>query len=128
LEVYSYLKILSGSQPLVYSPGLKSATRSNHTIAGNNNDALVIPPGLAFAKAIGKRPELEFYQPDKRHPTLIGTYLAASTAHASIYKKSPIDNAYMASIDPKTANFLQSVAWETVQEYFGKSQRVSENR
>jgi len=101
LEVYSYLKILSGSQPLVYSPGLKSATRSNHTIAGNNNDALVIPPGLAFAKAIGKRPELEFYQPDKRHPTLIGTYLAASTAYASIYKKSPIDNAYMASIDPK---------------------------
>ena len=91
-----------------------------HTIAGNENDALVIPAGLAFAKAVSKRPDLEFYQPDKRHPTLIGTYLAASTTYSSIYKKSPVGNSYISSIDAKTANFLQSVAWETVQEYFGK--------
>ena len=83
---------------------------------------------LAFAKAIGKRPELEFYQLDKRHPTLIGTYLAASTAYASIYKKSPAGNSYVGGIDPKTGNFLQSVAWETVQEYFGKSRPVSDSR
>ena len=109
-------------------PEMAAQLAEEYTIAGNNNDALVIPAGLAFAKAISKRPELEFYQPDKRHPTLIGTYLAASTAYASIYNKSPVDNAYVAGIDPKTANFLQSVAWETVQEYFGKSLRVSENR
>jgi hypothetical protein len=90
--------------------------------------AVAIPAGLAFAKSIGKRPGLEFFQLDNRHPSLIGTYLAASTAYASIYKKSPINNSYVAGIDPKTANFLQSVAWETVQEYFGKSQRVSDSR
>ena len=109
-------------------PEMTAQLAEEYTIAGNNNDALVIPAGLAFAKAISKRPELEFYQPDKRHPTLIGTYLAASTAYASIYNKSPVDNAYVAGIDPKTANFLQSVAWETVQEYFGKSLRISESR
>ena len=109
-------------------PEMTAQLAEEYTIAGNNNDALVIPAGLAFAKAIGKRPELEFYQPDKRHPTLIGTYLAASTAYAAIYKKSPVNNSYVASIEPKTANFLQSVAWETVQEYFGKSQRVSDSR
>jgi hypothetical protein len=109
-------------------PEMTAQLAEEYTIAGNNNDALVIPAGLAFAKAIGQRPELEFYQPDKRHPTLIGTYLAASTAYAAIYKKSPVNNSYVASIEPKTANFLQSVAWETVQEYFGKSQRVSDSR
>ena len=109
-------------------PAMTAQLAEEYTIAGNNNDALVIPAGLAFAKAIGQRPELEFYQPDKRHPTLIGTYLAASTAYAAIYKKSPVNNSYVASIEPKTANFLQSVAWETVQEYFGKSQRVSDSR
>ena len=108
-------------------PAMTAQLAEEYTIAGNNNDALVIPAGLAFAKAIGQRPELEFYQPDKRHPTLIGTYLAASTAYAAIYKKSPVNNSYVASIEPKTANFLQSVAWETVQEYFGKSQRVSDS-
>jgi hypothetical protein len=109
-------------------PEMTAQLAEEYTIAGNNNDALVIPAGLAFAKAIGKRPELEFYQPDKRHPTLIGTYLAALTAYASIYKKSPAGNSYVGGVDPKTANFLQSVAWETVQEYLGNSLRVSESR
>jgi hypothetical protein len=91
-----------------------------YTIAGNKNDVLVIPAGLAFAKAISKRPELEFYQKDKRHPTLFGTYLAACTIYAAIYNKSPVGNAFNGGIDDKTAAFLQSVAWETVQEYYSR--------
>ncbi len=101
-------------------PEMTAQLAEEYTIAGNDNDALVIPAGLAFAKAIGKRPDLEFYQPDKRHPTLIGTYLAACTTYAAIYGKSPVGNSYVAGIDAQTANFLQTVAWETVQEYFGK--------
>ena len=94
--------------------------QEEYTIAGNKNNVLVIPAGLAFAKAIGKRPDLEFYQPDKRHPALIGTYLAACTIYASIYGKSPVGNAFKGGVDDKTAAFLQSVAWETVQEYYGR--------
>jgi hypothetical protein len=101
-------------------PEMTAQLAEEYTIAGNNNNVLVIPAGLAFAKAIGKRPELEFYQSDKRHPSLIGTYLAASTTYAAIYKKSPVGNSFTRDIDAKTANFLQSLAWETVQEYFGK--------
>ncbi len=101
-------------------PEMTAQLAEEYTIAGNDNDALVIPAGLAFAKAIGKKPDLEFYQPDKRHPSLIGTYLAACTAYASIYRKSPVGSTYTAGIDAQTANFLQAVAWETVQEYFGK--------
>jgi Domain of unknown function (DUF4886) len=81
---------------------------------------LVIPAGLAFAKAIGKRPELELYQKDKRHPSLAGTYLSACTIYASIYKKSPVGNPYTGGIDDKMVNFLQSIAWETVQGYYPK--------
>lgn len=101
-------------------PEMTAQLAEEYTIAGNDNDALVIPAGLAFAKAIGKRPDLEFYQPDKRHPALIGTYLAACTTYASIYGKSPVGNTYTAGIDSRTANFLQAVAWETAREYFGK--------
>jgi hypothetical protein len=105
-------------------PEMTSQLAEQYTIAGNNNDALVIPAGLAFANAISKRPELEFYMPDKRHPTLIGTYLGACTIYASVYKRSPVGNTYLAGIDPKLANFLQATAWETVQQYFG-SERVA---
>jgi hypothetical protein len=101
-------------------PEMTAQLAEQYTTAGNNNDALVIPAGLAFAKAISKRPDLELYQPDKRHPTLIGTYLAACTTFASIQGKSPVGNAYTAGIDPDTAKLLQTVAWETVKEYYGK--------
>ena len=101
-------------------PEMTAQLADAYTTAGNDNDALVIPGGLAFAKAIGKRPELEFYQKDKRHPTEIGTYLAAATAYASIYRKSPVGNTYSADIDADTAKFLQAVAWETANEYFGR--------
>jgi hypothetical protein len=101
-------------------PEMTAQLAEQYTVAGNENDALVIPAGLAFAKAIGKRSDLELYQPDKRHPSLIGTYLAACTTYAAIYGKSPVGNTYIAGIDPDTAKILQTVAWESVQEYFAK--------
>jgi hypothetical protein len=79
----------------------------------------VIPAGLAFAKAIARRPELELYQPDKRHPTLAGTYLAACTTYAAIQRRSPVGIKYTAGLDPELATFLQSVAADTVRDYYG---------
>jgi len=101
-------------------PEMTAQLAEEYTIAGNNNDALVIPSGLAFANVIARRPDLELYQPDKRHPSLIGTYLSAATAYAAIYRKSPVGNKHTAGIDADTVKFLQTVAWETVQEYFGR--------
>ena len=91
-----------------------------YTVAGNANNALVIPAGLAFARAREKQPELNLYAPDKRHPSLAGTYLAACTTFAALTGRSPVGNSYLANIDAPTAAFLQNVAWETVQEYYGK--------
>ena len=117
-----------GAKPIFFmtwaykdKPEMTAQLAEEYTIAGNANNALVVPAGLAFAKAISKRPDMEFYQPDKRHPSLFGTYLSACTIYAAVYGKSPVGNAYRGGVDEKTANFLQSVAWETVQEYYGKT-------
>jgi hypothetical protein len=90
-----------------------------YTRAGNENDVLVIPAGLAFAKAVKVMPDVNLYAPDKRHPSLAGTYLAASTVYATILKKSPEDAGYTAGLDANVAKGLRTVAWETVQSYFG---------
>jgi hypothetical protein len=100
-------------------PEMTSQLAEQYTVAGNNNDALVIPAGLAFAKALSKNREITLYNPDKRHPSLLGTYLSACVIYASLYGKSPVGNPYNGGIDVTTANFLQEVAWETVKEYFG---------
>jgi hypothetical protein len=57
--------------------------------------------------------------PDKRHPSLAGTYLAACTIYSSLYGKSPAGNPYTGGIDSKTALFLQETARETVRNYLG---------
>jgi hypothetical protein len=124
-KLQSEIVAANGARPIFFmtwaykdKPEMAVQLAEQYTIAGNANDALVIPAGLAFAKAIAKRPDLEFYQPDERHPTLIGTYLAACTAYAAVYGKSPLGNDYTAGIDPDTARFLQQTAQETVKEYF----------
>jgi Domain of unknown function (DUF4886) len=101
-------------------PEMTAQLAEAYTVAGNANNALVIPAGLAFAKARQKQPELDLYQPDKRHPTLPGTYLAACTSFAALTGRSPVGNPYRAGLDEPTAKFLQETAWETVQEYYGK--------
>ncbi len=116
-----------GARPILFmswaykdKPEMTAQLAEQYTLAGNANDALVIPAGLAFARAIAQRPALELYQPDLRHPTLAGTYLAACTTYASIEKKSPVGNKYTAGLDPELATFLQTVAADTVTEYDGR--------
>ena len=102
------------------APDMTTQLAEQYTIAGNANNALVIPAGLAFAKSVSRRPNLELYQPDLRHPTLAGTYLAACTSYATLQKKSPVGIKYTAGLDPEVATFLQQVAADTVRDYFGR--------
>ncbi len=99
-------------------PEMTAQLAEQYTLAGNANDALVIPAGLAFAKSMAKDPALELYFTDKRHPSLAGSYLGAATIYAAIFGKSPVGLKYTGGLDEKTAAFLQEVAWETVREYY----------
>jgi hypothetical protein len=99
-------------------PEMTAQLAEQYTLAANANDALVIPAGLAFARAIAKRADLELYAPDKRHPSLEGTYLAACTVYATLYRKSPVGLKYTAGLAPDVAALLQTAAWEAVEEYF----------
>jgi len=99
-------------------PEMTAELAEAYTTAGNANNALVIPAGLAFARARRQQPELNLYAPDKRHPSLAGTYLAACTSFAALTGRSPIGNPYLADLDAATARFLQEVAFETVQDYY----------
>jgi hypothetical protein len=119
--------VKNGARPILFmswaykdKPEMTAQLAEQYTLAGNANDALVVPAGLAFAKAIARRPGIELYQPDKRHPSLLGTYLAACTVLGATTKKSPVGNTYTAGIEPEMATFLQNVAADTVREYFSK--------
>ena len=101
-------------------PEMTAQLAEAYTVAGNDNDALVIPAGLAFALAHQRQPELVLHAIDRRHPSVAGTYLAACVVFAALTGKSPVGNSYHAGVDEPTAAFLQQVACDTVQDYYGK--------
>ena len=100
------------------APEMTAQLADAYTPAANASDAYVIPAGLAFAKSIERRPELNLYVADKRHPSLAGTYLAAATTYGALFRKPPVGLKYTAGLDQATAEFLQTTAWQTLQGYF----------
>jgi hypothetical protein len=85
--------------------------------AGHDNQALVIPAGLAFQRALAGRPDLRLHVRDRRHPSPEGTYLAACTVLASLYRINPTGNRFQADLPPDVAAYLQRVAWETAEQF-----------
>ena len=124
---HSQTAVKHGAKPVLFmtwayrdKPEMTAQLAEQYTVAGNANDALVIPAGLAFAASVAKNPEINLYHADKRHPSRAGSYLGAATIYAALYGKSPAGLKYYGGLDEKTAAFLQEVAWETVKEYYGK--------
>lgn len=89
----------------------------------NQADARVVPVGLAFMEAIRERPELELYMPDKSHPSAAGTYLYGAVLYGVLFHRSPEAIDYAGECEkplpPATAEFLRTVAWKTVTEFYG---------
>lgn len=91
-----------------------------YTKAGNDNKALVIPAGLAFANSIRLKPDLNLYVADKRHPSLAGTYLATAVTYNTLFGKPATGMKYDAGLGAETAAHLQKVADDTVKSYLGR--------
>ncbi len=119
-----------GAEPILFmswayadKPEMAEQLAEAYTVAGNANNALVIPAGLAFARVVKERPDLVLYQTDKRHPTGLGTYLAAATVYAALSGRSPEVNSYTADIAPDVARYLRAAAWAATQAYYNATAR-----
>ncbi len=114
----------AGAEPALFlswayqdQPQMTDQLAAEYLKAGRANSMRVVPAGPAFASSIAKRPDINLYAPDKRHPSLAGTYLGAAVTMASLFKKSPVGNTYTAGLPADVAQHLQAVAWETVQSF-----------
>ena len=113
-----------GATPILFmtwaysdQPDMIDTLAREYMRAGKDNDMRVVPAGLAFKKSLVERPDLTLHMADKRHPTLAGTYLAACTVLASVYRLDPRGNRYIAGLSESDARFLQQIAWDTVQAF-----------
>ena len=104
--------------------------------------ARVAPVGMAWARVARERPDLNLYHRDHIHPNDKGTYLTACVFYATIYGQSPVGLSFrtadlrpdpdkaspfykpvaenlrrMVFMSDEDVEFMQRVAWETVQDY-----------
>ena len=91
--------------------------------AANENGAAALPGGPAFAEAHAGRPDINFYAPDKRHPSAAGSYLYGAVAYSFLFHRSPEGLKFLGGCDKPLseadAAYLQSVAWKTVRAFYG---------
>jgi hypothetical protein len=114
----------NGANPVFFSswayqdkPEMTAQLQAEYVKAAQANRAKVIPAGAAFALSVQRKPDLNLYIADKRHPSLAGTYLGACVVMASLMNVNPVGNSYTAGLPPDVARHLQTVAWDAVQAF-----------
>ena len=77
-------------------------------------EASLSPVAVAWKYVRDNYPSINLYASDGSHPSFEGSYLAACTFYASLFRKSPIGATYIGTLDQTTATTLQTVADLTV--------------
>lgn len=107
------------------APQLQDSVTHVYQRIAQHVGTLVAPVGVAWQEALRQRPTLPLYLPDLIHPAPVGTYLAACTMFAALYRHSPTGLAGLVAygdtsevaLDSATATLLQSAAWQAAQPY-----------
>ena len=99
-------------------PGMTETLKAVYAELGASLGVMVVPVGLAFADALESIPGLTLHHPDKIHPSVEGSYLAACVFYAALFGKSPAGFGYTAGLDEHVALKLQQSAWQTVSGYY----------
>lgn len=131
-----------GIQPILFmtwgykgQPTMGLDLANVYTKLANQLDVLVVPVGLAFARAVVELSELELFVPDVlgidsknqltyrkdwKHPSEAGTYLAACVFYGTLHQRSPEGIIFEGKLDKKTALALQKLSWQVTQQFFQK--------
>jgi len=104
---------------LEYDPEMIEGLAFAYNHIGEQLEVIVVPVGRAFELSLTQDPNLPLHVGDGSHPNVHGTYLAVCTFFAAFWQESPVGIEYVNddSITHDEREFLQSIAWETIQIY-----------
>jgi hypothetical protein len=97
--------------------GMQARLSDGYTKLAGALSADIAPVGLAWAAAIGDRPELDLWKRDGRHPNRAGSYLTACVFYRTLTGRDPTNSSYLGGIEEHDARFLQLIAGDVVDEY-----------
>ena len=100
--------------PICTYDGMQNRLRESYLEMAHDNDASVSPVGAVWKQVRDSLPALELYSPDESHPSVAGTYVAACTFYAAIWRKSPIGSSYLSTLSAADARAIQVLAERVV--------------
>ncbi|CAA6799188.1 MAG: Putative secreted protein (Por secretion system target) [uncultured Aureispira sp.] len=96
--------------PLCTYAGMQARLRSSYLLMANQNQGICSPVGAAWQVVRDSFPLIELYNADQSHPSYAGSYLAACTFYASLFKKSPVGLSFHGNLSAADAQALQNIA------------------
>ncbi|NVK65142.1 MAG: hypothetical protein HWE22_11175 [Flavobacteriales bacterium] len=100
--------------PISTFDGMNGRLRNAYMRFADSVDGAVSPVGSAWKYIRDTYPTINLYAGDGSHPSYEGSYLAACTFYASVFRKSPVGASFIGTLDPVTAERLQTAAAMTV--------------
>ena len=94
--------------------GMDSALAANYLRMAQENKGLVSPVGAVWKKIRTDHPSIQLYTADGSHPSLAGSYVAACSFYASIFKKDPSACTWDGGLSPQVAEQIRMAASEVV--------------
>lgn len=100
--------------PISTYEGMQTRLRNAYVRFADSVQGSVSPVGMAWKYVRENYPSIDLYAADGSHPSYAGSYLAACTFYASLFRESPVGSTFYGSLDPVTAAQLQGAAAVTV--------------
>ncbi|HTM65146.1 MAG TPA: PKD domain-containing protein, partial [Flavipsychrobacter sp.] len=96
--------------PVCTYEGMDSLLRLRYQLMADSLHELVAPVGAVRHYIRHHYPAINLYQPDGSHPTVSGTYAAATTFYASIFRKDPQLIPFNATLSAAEADSIKAAA------------------
>lgn len=96
--------------PVCTYAGMDSLLRKRYLEMAQINKTEVSPVGGTWKYIRQNHPTIELYDPDGSHPSLAGSYAAACSFFASVFKKDPTTVTYNGGLPAATAALIRQAA------------------
>lgn len=88
--------------------GMDDAIRATYTFMANENLAEISPVGAVWRFLRENHPEIDLYSGDGSHPSLTGSYVAATAFYTMIYKLDPTLITWNSTLSETVASTIKS--------------------
>lgn len=108
--------------PVCTYEGMDSLLRQRYMMLADSNNAIVSPVGAVWRYIRKFHPDIELYEADESHPSIAGSYAAACTFYAVMFKEDPMMITWNSILSSSDAAIIRQaaadVAYDSLSHWF----------